>query len=84
MFSLFAEIERDLISERTKEGIKAARVKGKAIGRPKNSIGKSKLNGKENEIRLLLEKAIGITSIAKILGVSRTALRHFIKTRELA
>jgi len=83
MFSLFAEIERDLISERTKEGITAARINGKTIGRPKDSLGKSKFDGKENEIRLLLEKAIGITSIAKILGVSRTALRHFIRTRRL-
>lgn len=83
MFSLFAEIERDLISERTKEGIAVARAKGKAIGRPKDSLGKSKLDGKESDIRLLLEKSVGITSIAKITGVSRTALRHFIRTRKL-
>ena len=83
MFSLFAEIERDLISERTKEGIAVARIKGKIIGRPKDSIGKSRLDGKESEIRLLLEKAVGITSIAKIMEVSRTALRHFIRTRKL-
>jgi DNA invertase Pin-like site-specific DNA recombinase len=84
MFSLFAEIERDLISERTKEGIAAARAKGKVIGRPKGTLGKSMLDGKEVEIRLLLKKEVGITSIAKIMGVSRTALRHFIKTRKLA
>ena len=83
MFGLFAEIERDLISERTKEGIATARAKGKIIGRPKGSIGKSKLNGRESEIRLLLERAVGITSIAKIMEVSRTALRHFIRTRKL-
>jgi DNA invertase Pin-like site-specific DNA recombinase len=84
MFSLFAEIERDLISERTKEGIAAARAKGKTIGRPKGSLGKSKLDGKEEEIRSLLNKEVGITSIAKIMGVSRTALRHFIRTRRLS
>ena len=83
MFSLFAEIERDLISERTKEGIAAARKRGKVIGRPKGTLGKSKLDGKDDEIRLLLEKDVGITSIAKIMGVSRTALRHFIRTRKL-
>ena len=38
LFSLFAEIERDLISERTKEGIAAARAKGKILGRPKGSF----------------------------------------------
>jgi len=84
MFGLFAEIERDLISERTKEGIAAARKKGKTIGRPKGTLGKSKLDGKDSEIRLLLEKDVGTTSIAKIMGVSRTALRHFIRTRRLA
>ena len=84
MFSLFAEIERDLISERTKEGIAVARTKGKIIGRPNGTLGRSKLDGKENDIQLLLEKEVGITSIAKIMGVSRTALRHFIRTRKLA
>jgi DNA invertase Pin-like site-specific DNA recombinase len=84
MFSLFAEIERDLISERTKEGIAVARTKGKIIGRPNGTLGRSKLDGKENDIQLLLEKEVGITSIAKIIGVSRTALRHFIRTRKLA
>ena len=84
MFSLFAEIERDLISERTKEGIAAARAKGKVIGRPKGALGKSKLDEKAEEIRLLLKKEVGITSIAKIMGVSRTTLRHFIKTRGLS
>ena len=84
MFSLFAEIERDLISERTKEGIAVARTKGKIIGRSNGTLGRSKLDGKENDIQLLLEKEAGITSIAKIMGVSRTALRHFIRTRKLA
>ncbi len=43
MFSLFAEIERQLISERTKAGLEAARAKGKLLGRPKGSKGKTKL-----------------------------------------
>ena len=77
-------IERDLISERTKEGIAAARAKGKVIGRPKGILGKSKFDGNEDDIRLLLRKEVGITSIAKIMGVSRTTLRHFIKTRKLS
>jgi len=47
MFSPFAEIERDLISERTKKGLSRARAEGKLLGRPKGSIGKSKLDGKE-------------------------------------
>lgn len=50
MFSLFAEIERDLISERTKEGLARARAQGKVLGRPKGSLGKSVRDGKEDQI----------------------------------
>lgn len=39
MFGLFAEIERDLISERTCEGLAAAGAKGRVLGRPKGSHG---------------------------------------------
>ena len=80
---MFAEVERDLISERTKEGLAAARARGRLLGRPKGSLGPSKLDGKEGEIRMLLEKEVSKASIAKILGVSSTNLRHFIRTRKL-
>ena len=83
LFGLFAEVERDLISQRTKEGLAAARAKGRLLGRPKGALGKSKLDGKEEEIRMLLEKTVSKASIAKIVGVSRTALHHFIRTRKL-
>ena len=42
LFGLFAEIERDLIVERTKEGLAGARARGKRLGRPKGARGKSK------------------------------------------
>ena len=83
LFSLFAEIERDLISERTKEGVAKARAKGKIIGRPKGVLGKSRLDGKEQEIQLLLQKGVSKSAIAKILEVPDPTLRHFIKTRRL-
>ena len=85
LVGLFAEIERDLISERTREGLAAAKAKGRLAGRPKGALGVSKLDGKEAEIRLLLAKKVSNkASIAKIMEVSRTALHHFIKTRQLA
>jgi DNA invertase Pin-like site-specific DNA recombinase len=83
LFGLFAEVERDLISERTKEGLVAARARGRLLGRPKGALGKSKLDGKEEEIRTLLDKTVSRASIAKITGVSRTTLNHFIRTRKL-
>jgi putative DNA-invertase from lambdoid prophage Rac len=44
MFSLFAEIERDLISQRTKAALAMVKSTGKKLGKPKGSIGKSKLD----------------------------------------
>ena len=38
IFSLFAEVERDLISERTREGLAKARASGRKLGRPKGSL----------------------------------------------
>ena len=83
LFGLFAEIERDLIAERTKEGLIAAKAKGKRLGRPKGVLGKSKLDGKEQEIQLLLRKHVSKASIARIAEVSPTTLQHFIHTRKL-
>ena len=53
------------------------------LGRPKGARGKSVLDGKEDEICILLEKQVSKASIAKILGVSRTAVHHFIRSRNL-
>ena len=83
MFGLFAEIERDLISMRTKEALAAAKASGKQLGRPKGTKGKSKLDGREEEIKELLGMGVSKSSIAKITGVSRANLYHFIKSREL-
>lgn len=84
LFGLFAEVERDLISERTREGLASARAKGRLLGRPKGSLGKSRLDGKEEEIRILLQKQVSKASIAKIVGVTRPTIHRFIETRSLA
>jgi DNA invertase Pin-like site-specific DNA recombinase len=84
MFGLFAEIERDLISERTREGLAAAKAKGHLAGRPKGSLGQSRLDGREAEIKMLLGKRVSKASIAKIMDVSRSTLLHFIRSRALA
>ena len=83
LFALFAEVERDLISERTREGLARARSSGRKLGRPNGSLGVSRLDGKEDEIRRFLELGVSKTAIAKITGVSRTALYSFMSTRGL-
>ena len=83
LFALFAEVERDLISERTREGLARARSSGTKLGRPKGSLGVSRLDGKEDDIRHFLNLGVSKSAIAKITGVSRPTLYNFISTRGL-
>jgi len=83
LFGLFAEIERELISLRTKEALAAARAAGKRLGRPQGTLGKSRLDGREHEIQQLLTLNVSKASIAKITGVDRATLYHFIRSRGL-
>jgi DNA invertase Pin-like site-specific DNA recombinase len=68
---------------RTKEGLAAARASGKRLGRPKGKLGQSKLNGKEDDIQRLLTLKVSKASIAKITGVDRSTLYHFMRSRNL-
>ena len=69
LFGLFAEIERTLLSLRTKEALAVAKAAGKRLGRPQGRLGKSKLDGKKEEIKTLLALRVSKASIAKITGV---------------
>ncbi len=80
IFSLLSELERDILSERTKMGLVRARANGKRLGRPPGP-GKSVLDGKEEEIQGYLAKGVSKASIAKILGVSWPTLHKFMKRR---
>ncbi|ABB33355.1 Resolvase domain protein [Geobacter metallireducens RCH3] len=83
MFSLFAELERDLISDRTKRALEARKAAGVKLGRPKGATGVSKLDGMEGQITELLRKQVSLSSIAKIFSVSRGTVYSFIATRGL-
>lgn len=83
-FSLSAEIERAMISQRTKEALARKRSEGKRLGRPKGTLSKkTKLTGKEEVIKELLSKQIAVSGIARILGVNRLTVANYIKTRKL-
>ena len=78
-FGLSAEIERDLISQRTTEALKRLQNEGKVLGRPKGKKNqKHKLDGKTLQIKDLLEKKVSKNKIAKILKVDIKTLNKFI------
>ena len=84
VFGLSAEIERNLISQRTKEALARKKSEGKKLGRPKGSLSKrTKLTGKENEITELLSKKVSVSAISRILGVNRLTVENFIRSRKL-
>ena len=78
-FGLSAEIERNLISQRTKEALAKKRAEGVKLGRPKGRKSSYyKLTGKEEKIKELINKGISKTTIAKILNVHRNTLSSFL------
>ncbi len=83
-FGLSAEIERNLISQRTKEALARKKAEGIILGRPKGSKSKvRKLSGKENEIKALLDKHVSKSAIARIMGVHRVTVTEFVKQQTL-
>ncbi|MBO5431507.1 master DNA invertase Mpi family serine-type recombinase [Methanocorpusculum sp.] len=81
-FGLSAEIERNLISQRTKEALARKKAEGVVLGRPVGSKSKKvKLSGQEEVIRVLLERNVSKCEIARIFGVDRMTVASFIKNR---
>jgi len=81
-FSIAAEIERELISQRTKEALQRRKAEGKPLGRPKGSRSSS-LDKYYDEIKELLEKGVSISSIAKIIGKRYPTVYSYVKRRNL-
>ena len=83
-FALSAEIERNLISQRTKEALARKKADGVILGRPRGSkSARVKLTGKEEFIQELLDHKVPKTQISKILKVNRNTLDSFIKRENL-
>lgn len=78
-FGLSAEIERTLISERTKQGLERARQQGKRIGRqPGEKPHHYKLTPHRCEIKQYLKQGRTINSMAEEFGVSWLTMKNFV------
>lgn len=80
-FGLSAEIERNLISQRTKEALARVKSEGRKVGRPRGSRNISKLEGRQMYISKKLENGGTKLEIAKRLRVHRDTLNKFIETK---
>lgn len=84
-FGLSAEIERNLISQRTKEALARKKSEGVILGRPKGrKSSRVKLTGKEERIKILLNRGYSKSYIARLLKVHRITLGKFILEKNLS
>lgn len=77
MLSALAQFERDLISERTQDGLKAARARGRNGGRPKVKESKVK-----QALKLYDSKALSVSEITATVGISVPTLYRYIRARD--
>ena len=73
VMSGLSQLERDLISQRTKEGLASAKARGRNGGRP------SKRNKKADLVKMMLDNGMKIVDIVKQTGLSRSTVNRLIK-----
>lgn len=80
---VFAELERNMISQRVKSGMNNAKDKGKQIGRSKTTVDEVKENAKfMNAYKLYRDKKISKSDISKICNMSRTTVYKYLELLE--
>ena len=85
MLSLFAELERDLISHRTKEALRSKKVQGQVLGKPKGTVQKSIYDKDRGRIVELLSLGLTVKKIAENhLGLKySSSLNGYVNKRKL-
>ena len=79
-FSLAGEIEKNLISERTKNSLKRLKDEGKHLGRP-HGFSYQKLEKKHNKIVELLDQGVSKAEIARLMGCTWVTLHRYIRSK---
>ena len=82
MLSMFSEMERKIISDRTKQGLIIARKKGHLSGRYRG-VKPNKLDSKKDQIIELAEKGYSYRKMAQVFSVNHSHVRQFMISRNL-
>lgn len=83
LYGIVSLIERTQISERVKAGMKRAKNDGKKIGRQKGQIVRNKLDGKDDEIKQLIDQDMTMRAISRKLNVNVSQIRNYLIKHEL-
>ena len=84
VISMTINLEKDLMSLRTKEALTAKKLDGVSLGKPKGTIQKSKFDQQRDKIEELLSVGLSIRKIAKVLGYNNhIGLNNYVKKRNI-
>merc|ERR1711991_677688 len=84
MIKMMIDLEKDLMSIRTKEALSAKKMAGMNLGKPKGTIQKSKFDEQREKIEELLAVGLSTRKIAKLLGYNNhIGLNNYIKKRNI-
>ena len=82
LFSLFSELERDLVSLRTKDALAAKKAQGIRLGKAIGTIQRSKFDKDAEKIKELLGLGVSVRKISKLMGYSNhISLNTYVKKR---
>lgn len=84
IYGYFAETEREVISERTKQGLAIAKANGKLLGRQKGQLVKSKYDPYKDKIEELYKLGLSVQKIVGYIGIgTQPSLSNYIKSRKI-
>ena len=84
IIAMTIDLEKELMSLRTKEALTAKKLKGVSLGKPKGTIQKSKFDDQKDKIKELLGVGLSVRKIAKLLGYNNhIGLNNYVKKRNI-